>query len=54
MQEVDKLKNKDDEIGMDIVSKQSTVGKKKKNLSKKNKKVEKLKLEMKELELEND
>ena len=53
MQEVDKLRNKDDEIGMDIVSKQSTAGKKE-NLSKNNKKVEKLKLEMKELEFENE
>ena len=40
MQEVDKLRNKDDEIGMDTISKQSTAVKKKKNLSKKNKKVE--------------
>ena len=39
---------------MDIVYKQSTAGKKKKNLSKNNKKVEKLKLEMKELEWENE
>ena len=51
-QDMENLRNKDDEIGIDNVSKQRTTGKKKKNLSKNNKKVEKLKIEMKELELE--
>ena len=48
------MRNKDDEIGIDIVSKQPITCKKKKNLSKNSKKVEKLKIEMKELELENE